>query len=71
MARIPSMPIPAETRRRLNENDRRWPIKFGMRAVATFFAFIAMILFAVTTNLSKMKYGGNDWVDGMPIAPVC
>lgn len=71
MACIPSLPINVETRRRLNEYDRRWPIKFGMRAVATVFAFIAMILFAVTTSLSKTNYGGNDWVDGLPLAPVC
>ena len=71
MARFPSVPITAETRRRMNEDDRRWPIKFGMRAVSTFFAFIAMILFAVTTSLSKKNYGGNDWVDGLPLAPVC
>lgn len=63
--------IPAETRRRLNEHDQRWPIKFGMRAVATLFAFIAMILFAVTISLTRQNYGGNDWVDGMPLAPVC
>ena len=59
-----------ETCRALRENDRRWPIHFGLRAVATLFAFIAMVLFAVTTNLSKINYGGNDWVDGMPLAPV-
>ena len=59
-----------ETRRTLSENDRRWPIKLGMRGVATLFAFIAMILFAATTNISKKNYGGNDWVDGMPLAPV-
>lgn len=65
-----SRPLPAETRRRLSEHDRRWPFKLGMRAVATLFAFIAMILFAVTTSESKKNYGGNDWVDGMPLAPV-
>ncbi len=37
MTPISSLPIPAETQRRLNEHDRRWPIKFGMRAVATAF----------------------------------
>lgn len=42
----------------------------GMRAVATLFAFVAMILFAATTNVSKQNYGGNDWVDGLPLAPV-
>ena len=70
MLRIPSLPLPAETRRCLDEHDRRWPVKFGMRAFSTFLAFIAMILFAVTTSLSKKNYGGNDWVDGMPLAPV-
>ena len=67
----PSLPLPAETRRRLNEHDRRWPLKFGLRAVATLFAFIAMVIFAATTSESKKNYGGNDWVDGMPLAPVC
>ncbi|KAL6714507.1 hypothetical protein ACLMJK_007932 [Lecanora helva] len=62
--------INPETRRTLNENDRRWPLKLGMRAVATLFAFIAMVLFAATTDISKRNYGGNDWVDGMPLAPV-
>jgi len=41
-----------------------------MRALAIPLAFIAMTLFAVTTNVSKLNYGGNDWVDGMPLAPV-
>ena len=68
MARLP---ISVETRQRLNEDDRRWPIKLGLRALAIPFAFIAMILFAVTTALSKKNYGGNDWTDGLPLAPVC
>ncbi|KAL2044897.1 hypothetical protein N7G274_002672 [Stereocaulon virgatum] len=66
----PSLPLPAETRRRLDEHDRRWPFKFGLRAVATLFAFIAMVIFAATISESKKNYGGNDWVDGMPLAPV-
>ncbi len=66
MARL----LSSETRRRLGENDPRWPIKLGMRAFAIPLAFIAMILFAVTTNVSKLNYGGDDWVDGMPLAPV-
>ena len=66
MARL----LSSETRRRLGENDRRWPIKYGMRAFAIPLAIIATILFAVTTNLSKQNYGGDDWVDGMPLAPV-
>ena len=67
MARLP---ISVETRRRLSEDDRRWPIKLGLRALAIPFALIAMILFAVTTALSKKNYGGNDWTDGLPLAPV-
>lgn len=67
MARLP---IPPETRRQLNDDDRRWPVKFGLRALAMFFAFIAMILFAVVTSSSKLNYGGNDWTDGLPLAPV-
>ncbi|KAF6240053.1 hypothetical protein HO173_001663 [Letharia columbiana] len=64
------MSISAETRRQLNGHDRRWPIKLGLRALAVPLAFIAMILFAVTTSVSKMNYGGNDWTDGLPLAPV-
>ena len=41
-----------------------------MRAVATLFAFVAMVLFATATDLTKRNYGGNDWVDGLPLAPV-
>lgn len=62
--------ISAETRRQLNQDDRRWPIKLGLRALAIPFALIAMILFAVTTSLSTLNYGGNDWTDGLPLAPV-
>ena len=67
MARLP---ISVETRRRLSEDDRRWPIKLVLRALAIPCALIAMILFAVTTGLSKKNYGGNDWTDGLPLAPV-
>ncbi|KAL9126820.1 MAG: hypothetical protein Q9217_004194 [Psora testacea] len=65
-----SLRLPPETRRTLNEHDPRWAIKFGMRAAAAFFSLIGMIIFAVTVSLSKQNYGGNDWVDGMPIAPL-
>lgn len=64
------MAISAETRTQLNQHDRRWPIKLGLRALAIPFAFIAMILFAVATSVSKLNYGGNDWTDGLPLAPV-
>ena len=67
MARLP---ISVETRRQLNDHDRRWPIKLGLRALAIPFAFIAMILFAVSTSLTRLNYGGNDWTDGLPLAPV-
>ncbi|KAL9137023.1 MAG: hypothetical protein Q9175_001780 [Cornicularia normoerica] len=64
------MPISTETRRQLNDHDRRWPIKLGLRTLAIPFAFIAMILFAVATSVSIMNYGGNDWTDALPLAPV-
>lgn len=67
MARLP---ISLETRRQLNDDDRRWKIKLRLRALAIPLAIIAMILFAVTTSLSKLNYGGNDWTDGLPLAPV-
>ena len=67
MARIP---LSVETRRQLYDYDRRWPIKLGLRALAIPFAFIAMILFAATTSVTKLNYGGNDWTDGLPLAPV-
>ena len=60
----------ADTRRRLDEEDRRWPFKLALRAFAAFLAVPAMILFAASTSLSTQYYGGNDWVDGMPLAPV-
>ena len=70
MARLASMMLNGETRRRLNEDDRRWRLKLGLRAFASCCAFLAMALFAAATNLSKMNYGGNDWVDALPLAPV-
>ncbi|KAL9638150.1 MAG: hypothetical protein Q9164_001744 [Protoblastenia rupestris] len=66
----PSLPLPAETRRTLNEHDHRWPFKFGIRAIATLFSFIGIVIFASTVSLSKKYYGGNDWVDGLPIGPL-
>ena len=66
----PKMTLPADTRRALSDHDRKWRIHLGIRAFAAFLAFIAMIIFAVTVHQSKENYGGNDWVDGFPIAPV-
>ena len=67
-------PLPAETRRRLYEGDTKWPVKIILRAIATFFAFLAMILFAVATSLENQNFidldGPGDWTDGMTLAPV-
>ena len=60
----------AETRRLLSEQDRRWKLKLGLRAFSTFLAFFAFLLFAITTGLSVHYYGGTDWTDAMPLAPV-
>ena len=64
------MVFSAETHRRLNEEDPRWRLKLGLRAFATFLAIPALILFAASTSLSKQYYGGDDWVDAFPLAPV-
>ncbi|MCJ1303697.1 hypothetical protein MMC08_006507 [Hypocenomyce scalaris] len=67
-------PLPAETRRRLYEGDAKWPVKIILRAIATFFAFLAMILFAVATSLENQNFidldGPGDWTDGMTLAPI-
>lgn len=68
------MPLTAETRRTLSENDAKWPVKLILRAVATFLAFLGMILFAVATSLTNQHFinlnGDGDWTDGMALAPV-
>lgn len=65
------MPLPAETRRRLSENDAKWPVKLVLRAVATFLAFLGMILFAVAASFANQDFiDENDWTDGMTLAPV-
>ena len=48
---------------------RQQPL-LALRALNIPFSLIAMILFAVTTSVSKLNYGGNDWTDGLPLAPV-
>ena len=67
---MPALRLPPETRRQLGNDDRRWPIKLGMRATVIPLAFIAMILFAVATSLTRQDFGGNDWTDAFPLAPV-
>ena len=68
------MPFPAETRKNLYEGDAKWPSKLVLRAVTTFVAFLAMILFAVATSLTNQNFinlnGDGDWTDGMTLAPV-
>lgn len=47
-----------------------------MRAIATFLALIAMILFIVSVTMTLHWENvwndgiGGDWTDGMPLAPV-
>ena len=69
--------ITEETRARLQERDPRWRSKAVLRVVATFFDFLAMVLFIVAVtmtlhweNVWNNGFGG-DWPDGMPLAPVC
>lgn len=71
------LPIREESQRRLNEGDPRWKAKAVLRIISTLLAFLAMILFAISVgmtvhweNVWNNGYG-NDWTDGMPLAPVC
>lgn len=70
------MAFTAETRRRLRETDSRWPIKFWLRVVASFFSLLAIILFAAAVSLWDKNFvyinaiSSGDWSDGFPIAPV-
>ena len=73
MARIP---ISLESKRRLHEGDPRWISKAALRLISSFFAFLALILFAVAVGKSVQWENtwddgyGDDWTDGMPLAPV-
>ena len=68
--------ITAEARQRLQETDPRWRSKAILRAAATFLDFIAIILFAISVRMTvdwekQWNDGiGDDWTDGMPLAPV-
>jgi hypothetical protein len=68
--------ISEESQRRLHEGDPGWTLKAALRLVATFFAFLAMILFAVSVRMTVHWEDvwdggyGNDWTDAMPLAPV-
>lgn len=73
MARIP---ISLESKRRLHEADPRWISKATLRLISSFFAVLALILFAVAVGKTVQWENtwddgyGNDWTDGMPLAPV-
>lgn len=68
--------ISNEAQQRLREGDPKWTIKAALRIISTFFAFLAMALFAAAYGgtiawLAKWEDGqGGDWMDGMPLAPV-
>lgn len=68
--------ISEESQRRLHQGDPAWTLKAALRLLVTFFAFLAMILFAVSVRMTvhwedvwNNGYG-NDWTDAMPLAPV-
>ena len=67
-------PFPAETRRRLRENDQRWATKVILRLLCTLFAFIALILCARAValtanedNSSRALGGDSDWIFWWPV----
>lgn len=68
--------IAAETRQRLQESDPRWKSKAILRTVAIFLDFIALILFVISIVMTLHWENvwnngvGDDWTDGMPLAPV-
>ncbi|MCJ1395274.1 hypothetical protein MMC18_008158 [Xylographa bjoerkii] len=66
-------PLTVETRRRLYEEDSKWPAKAILRVVAACFALVATILFAVAISFENMNFsntaGNGDWTDGLALAP--
>ncbi|KAL8943833.1 MAG: hypothetical protein Q9216_000826 [Gyalolechia sp. 2 TL-2023] len=64
--------FPAETRRRLREENPRWYIKATLQAVCAFLAFPALVLFAHATALTNRHFSSphGDWTDWMPLFPV-
>ncbi|KAL8944058.1 MAG: hypothetical protein Q9211_000723 [Gyalolechia sp. 1 TL-2023] len=63
--------FPAETRRRLQEENPRWYIKATLQALCAFLAFPALILFADATALTNKYFPSphGDWSDWMPLFP--
>ena len=68
-------PLTVDTRRRLYEEDSKWPLKAVLRIIATGAALLAMILFAVAVSYENKNFvntnGAGDWTDGLALAPVC
>ncbi|KAL9000708.1 MAG: hypothetical protein Q9169_000744 [Polycauliona sp. 2 TL-2023] len=64
--------FPAETRRRLQENDPKWHIKAILQLICTILAFNALILFADATAITNKYYETpyHNWSDWMPLFPV-
>ncbi|KAL9004649.1 MAG: hypothetical protein Q9188_002540 [Gyalolechia gomerana] len=64
--------FPAETRRRLQEENPKWYIKAILQAICAFLAFPALILFADATALTNKYFSSphGDWTDWMPLFPV-
>ncbi|KAL8674576.1 MAG: hypothetical protein Q9168_001019 [Polycauliona sp. 1 TL-2023] len=68
----PSSIFPAETRRRLQENDPKWHVQAILQLVCAVLAFLALILFADATAITNKYYNVayRDWSDWMPLFPV-
>ena len=67
-------PLTVDVRRRLNDQDSRWPAKAILRIIAMGFEFLAMVLFAAAVSMTNKNFtntdGPGDWTDGMALAPV-
>jgi len=67
-------PLTVDARRRACEDDARWRTKTILRVVGTFFAFMAMCLFAAAIAYTNQNFintmGNGDWTDGLALAPV-
>ncbi|KAL8909510.1 MAG: hypothetical protein Q9207_000190 [Kuettlingeria erythrocarpa] len=54
-----------ETRRRLQESNRKWYIKATLQAICILLAFVALVLFAHATALTNQNFNSphGDWTD--------
>ncbi|MCJ1313953.1 hypothetical protein MMC25_007633 [Agyrium rufum] len=66
-------PLSVDVRRRLYEQDAKWPLKTILRLAAAFLELLAMIMFAIAVSLTNKNFvnteGPGDWTDGMALAP--